>query len=190
MQFMLPATGSTATQAIRVLLEQRAHRVQVVEARVQGQFGQFRRHARRSRYAEGLRPAAGLDQEAVGVAVVIALELDETLASGGRARQPERAHRRLGARIDHAYPLQRRHELADPLGHGHLAGTRRAEAQSVGDGPLHRLDDVRMGVAADHRPPGTDVVDITLAVDIENARALGAIEEQRLTADAGERAHR
>jgi hypothetical protein len=47
-----------------------------------------------------------------------------------------------------------------------------------------------MVVAGDHWPPRADIVDVTLAFDIPQIRAIGAIGEERLAADRLERAHR
>ena len=47
-----------------------------------------------------------------------------------------------------------------------------------------------MGVAQDHRPPGADVVDVAAAVDVDDARALGARDEERRSAHRLEGAHR
>ena len=38
--------------------------------------------------------------------------------------------------------------------------------QPVGGDPLHRLDDGRVGVAEDHRPPRADQVDVAVAVGV------------------------
>ena len=43
-----------------------------------------------------------------------------------------------------------------------------------------------MGVAEDHRAPGADVVDVAVAVEVEEIRPLGPVDEDRLAADAAE----
>ena len=48
---------------------------------------------------------AGLGEQPVHVAVVGAGELQDLVAAGGGAREPDRAHRRLGARRGHAHHL-------------------------------------------------------------------------------------
>ena len=116
------------------------------------------------------------------MAVVVALELDEAVLAGGRARHAQGRHRGLRAGVDHADSLQGGNHLAQQLGHGHLARRRRAEAQALGRGLLHGLDDLRVGVAADHRAPGAHVVDVALAVDVEHVGAFGVLEEDRLAA--------
>ena len=66
----------------------------------------------------------------------------------------------------------------------------RAEAQALLDGLGHRGNDFGMGMAGDHRPPGADVVDVSIAVDVDQVGALGAFDERRRAADRGERAYR
>ena len=73
------------------------------------------------------RPGARLGQQPVDVAVVGARELEDLVAAGRGAREPQRAHRRLGARGGHAHHVDRRHARADQLGELDLAGGRRAE---------------------------------------------------------------
>ena len=51
-------------------------------------------------------------------------------------------------------------------------------------------DDARVAVAEDQRPPRADVVEVAVAVDVEEVRPLAAGDEQRLAADGAERAGR
>ena len=145
--------------------------------------------AGRRRDALGGEARARLREQAVDVAVVGAGELDERLAAGGRAGEPDRAHRRLGARGRHAQHVDARHALADELGELDLAGRRRAVARAERGGRGDGLDHRRVGVAEDQRAPGADVVDVDVAVDVEDLRALGALDEDRVAADRAHRAH-
>ncbi len=90
---MLPATGSTMTAAISlaVALEQRLDAGDVVEAGDQRLLRVGRGHARAVGQAERRDAGAGLDEQAVGVAVVAALELDDLVAAGEGAGQAQRA---------------------------------------------------------------------------------------------------
>ena len=86
---MLPATGSTITAAMRSPLtpEQRLDGVEVVEgARSSVSAAQRGGHARAVGDAERGAAGAGLDQQAVGVAVVAAVELHDDVAPGRAAR--------------------------------------------------------------------------------------------------------
>ena len=54
-----------------------------------------------------------------------------------------------------------------------------------------RLDDLGVGVAVDERPPRADVVDVAVAVDVDELRALAALDEdRRRPADRRHRPHR
>ncbi len=178
--------GDVAT----LLFEQGGGRFEVVVGQGQGQFAQPGRDARRGRHAQGQHAAAGLDQERVAMAVVAAFELDDAVAAGGTTRQADRRQRGLGAGVDHAHHLARWHQAGDGFGHGHFGRARRTEGQAVVDRLLHRLAHGRVVVADDHRAPGTDVVDVAVAVDVVQVGAIGAFDEERLAADRLERAHR
>ena len=50
------------------------------------------------------------------------------------------------------------------------ASRRRAEAERPIDRGVHRRDDLRMLMPQDHRPPRADVVDVAIAIDVEQIR--------------------
>ena len=52
---------------------------------------------------------------------------------------------------------------------------------------LDGLDDARMGVAEDERPPGADVIEVAVAVEVEEVRPFAAGDEERLAADGRRR---
>ncbi len=55
---------------------------------------------------------------------------------------------------------------------------------------VHGLDDggdhARVSMAEDERPPGADIIEIAIVVNVEEIRPLAASDEQRLPADAAE----
>ena len=163
---------------------------EIVVGQGQRQVGQRLGHARGVRHAEGQGAGAGLHQQAVGVAVVAAFELDDAVAPGVAAGQTDGAHGRLGAGADHAHHLAAGHQRGDALGHGHFPRVRRAVGQPGPGRVDHRLAHLRMAVAEDHRAPGADIVDVAVAVDIEQVRPVRALDEERLAAHRLERAHR
>src|SRR5690349_12436899 len=55
---------------------------------------------------------------------------------------------------------------------------------------MYRRDSLGMLVPQNHRPPGTDVVDVSVAIDVVKIRPCGALEHNRLAADAAERPRR
>ncbi len=124
------------------------------------------------------------------MAVVAAFELDDFIAVGVAARQADGAHGGFGARVHHAHHIHRRHQLGDQLRHFDFHLGRRAEAQAALRRFDHRVADRRVVMPQHHRPPGTDIVDIGLAVGIEQVSPVCALDKQRHTAYAGECTHR
>ena len=124
------------------------------------------------------------DEQRIDVAVVAAGELDDQVAAGEPAREPDGAHRRLGAAGDEPHHLDRRHRVDDHF--GELAFRVRTARRSwsrcltaASDG----FDHARVAVAEDHRPPRADEVEVAVAVEVEEVRAVGAGDEQRAAAD-------
>ena len=133
-------------------------------------------------------PACG--QQRVDVAVVAAGELQHAVAAGARAGQAEGAHRRLGAatRRSAAAPRSGYDALhARSRGRSRPAWARRTTCRAP-HRLAHRRDDGRVRVAEDHRPPRADVVDVAVAVGVDDLGALGLDDEQRVLAP--DRAHR
>src|SRR6185436_1793491 len=133
---------------------------------------------------------AGFHEEAVGVTVIAAVKLHDHVAAGGGAREPYRRHRRFGAAVHEPQHLERRHPAPDFLGQLYLGLAGRAVGPAAARGVAHRLEHGRMRMTEDQRPPGADVVDIALAVDVVELRALGAGYEKRRSADCPERPYR
>ena len=167
-------------QPLAVALDRGSGSVDVVVGGHDRVAGGARGHARCGREAEGRKPGAGFGEQAVGVTVVAARELEDAVAPGEPAREPKCAHRRLGARGDEPHLLDRRHGVDDLLGQLDLPLRRRAEGRPVGSGFLHRLDHLRIGVAEHERAPGHDPVDVALPVRVPEVRALAARGEERI----------
>ena len=107
------------------------------------------------------------------MAVIAAGELDDDVAAGEAAGQANGAHRRLGAGLT---PCEPSRWTAPPATISSASSRfqlgRRAEAGAVVQRFLDGLDDARMAVAEDQRPPGADVIEIAIAVEVEEIRAL------------------
>ena len=127
--------------------------LQVVEIDHDRVLGKIGRHTARGRVAESQQTRARLHQQAVGVTVIATLELEDGVAPGKATRQPDRAHRRLGARTDQTHHLHGGQQLADQLCHHHLALVGRAKRQALQGRLTHRFDDRRVGMTGDRRPP-------------------------------------
>ena len=186
---MLAGYGSQHDGGELVLAERGPHRRRVVPRHDDRLGGRGRRHAGRRREALRGHPRARLGEQPVDVAVVGAGELQHHLAAGRGAREPQRAHRRLGARGGHAQHVHGRHPRAHQLGQLDLAGGRRAEARAARGRVGDRVDHRGVRVAVDQRAPRADVVDVRVAVDVHDLGALGALDEDRVAADRPHRAH-
>ena len=84
------------------------YRVPVVVRSNQGLGGVGFGHAGAGGHAVSQRAGAGGDQQAVGVAVIVAGELDDFGASGVGAGQAQRGHAGFGAGVDEAHRTHRR----------------------------------------------------------------------------------
>ena len=164
-------------------------RREVVERHGQGQRGQGRRHPQAVGHAEGRAARARLDEQAVGMPVIAPVELDDDVAPGRPAREPDRAHRRLRARGHEAHHLHGRHRARDHLRHLDLGASGRPIARPPPRGLGDRLDHRRRGVAENERSPRAEEVDVGAPVGVHDARPLGALHEDRRAAHTPERAH-
>ena len=133
-------------------------------------------HAGRTGQPEHGDPAAPAGQQAVGVAVVAAVELHDPVPAGDAAGQAHRAHGRLGARRDQAHLLAPGHPVADRLGQQHLARRRRAEGGAQRRGRARRRGHHRVGVAEQDGAVGLDEVDVAGALDVDD---VGTLAPQR-----------
>ncbi|MPN23265.1 hypothetical protein SDC9_170653 [bioreactor metagenome] len=111
--------------------------------------------------------------------VVTAFELDDRITPGKATGEPDRTHRRLGTGADQTYHLERRQHLAQQLRHLDLAFGRCAKGQTFQRGLSHRLDNGRVSVPGNRRPPRADVIDIGLAISVPHSRPFGTIDEAR-----------
>ena len=121
--------------------------------------------------------------------VVTALELDDFATPGEAAGEADGTHRRFGAGADQSDLFQRRHQLPQQFGHFDFDFRRRAERQAAFSRLLYGAYHIGMGVTADQRPPGTDIVDVTVAVGVPYQRPFAALEKQRRTAHRFESPH-
>ena len=133
--------------------------------------------------ALGRKARSGLGEQAVDVAVIRACELEDQLAAGDRACQPDRAHRRLGARRGHPQHLDGGHARGD-LARRAAPRPRSARRRwSRAGGARHRLDHVRIGVPEHERAPRAHPVDVLVAVDVGQRGARAGRDEDRVAAD-------
>ena len=124
------------------------------------------------------------------MAVITAFELDDAVATGESAGEADGRHGGFGARTDQPHHLDRWQEPGQQLRHFEFALGRCAEGHPRCGRGLHRFDHFRMGVAKNHRAPGTDVVDVGRAIGIPDPGPLASGEEARGAADRAEGTNR
>ncbi len=104
----------------------------------------------------------------------VSVEDDHPVATGVSTGETNRRRGRLGARVHEPHALARRHALSHGLGEFHLAGRRSAIGGASGRGLADSGNHSRMGVAEDDRAVTLDKVDVLIALDVPDTRALGS----------------
>ena len=123
----------------------------------------------------------GLDRHEQGivVAVVAGLDLDQSIASGEAARQPNRIERRFGAAVRES-PLRLPEPARQLLGDDGVVDHRLGEVRPFCGPFADRLYDLRMRMADDHHAEAIVKVDVLVPVDVPHTAALAVIDEDRL----------
>jgi hypothetical protein len=109
------------------------------------------------------------------VAVVGALDLDDQLAAGEAAREVDGVHRGLRAGVREA-PLRQAPAAAQLLGDLDRAVGRGGEVRALVHALLDGLGDHRVGVADAHDAEAVVEVEVLVAVDVPDLRALAALD--------------
>ena len=188
-QPMLPTTGSTITAAICApcSLKGSFERLRIVVGQHERVLGRAGGDARRIGHAQRGGRTAGGHQQAVDVAVIVAGELEIT------SRPVKPRARRMALIVASVPELTSRTFSIE--GTASMINSASSLSASVGApklvprtaASLHRRDHLRMGMPQNHRPPGADVVDVAIAIEIVEIGPCGALEEDRLAADAAKR---
>ena len=186
----LPTSGSTMIAASGCSMRDRAHGGRVVERRGERERCERLRNAGRVRKPERGDAGAGAHEERIRVTVIAAIELEKGIASRRRAREAQRAHCRLGAARHEAHHLDVRESLGDQLRELDLELGGDAEARALVHRLFERVEHHRCGVAEDERAPREDEVEIFVVIDVPDAGALTACDDERIATDTAERAHR
>src|SRR6266852_2743411 len=148
------------------------------------------RYAGRTRIAQSERARTGLDEQAVDMSVITALELDDAGPSGESTREPQCRHGRLGSGADQSHRFKPRDESRKLLGHLGLGLGRRAEGKSAARRLPHCGDDLPVRVPENERSPGADVIEVFTTVGVPNAAAFAAHDEGGGAADGAKRTYR
>src|SRR5438874_1704072 len=136
------------------------------------------------------RATPGFYQERISVTMVTTGELDDLVAFGESARQPQARHRRLCAAVHHPDFFDCRHPRADQLGHFHFKRIGNTEADASLRCFANGANDNWRGVSENGRSPTANVIDQFNAIDGPNARAVGALDENWFAANPAKSADR
>ena len=165
-------------------------RLQIVIGCDQGVGGYRVRHARGVRQAQRSHARTGLHQQHVGMTVVVALELNNLVATGEGTRQPQGTHRGLRPGVYKTDHLQVRHELFYQRRQLHFQGTGGTETGASGGSAVQGCHHLRLRVTQDQGTPGKHVVDVAIAVNIVNKSAFAVVDKERLPANRAKCPHR
>ena len=131
-----------------------------------------------------------LDQQAVHMPVVAPRELDELVAAGETAGDADRAHRRLGPRVDHPHHFNG----GDGVHHRFRQFGLRPGGSAKAGAPLERAAD-----GVEHRgmpmpqnvwTPRPDIVDQPVPIEVVEIRPFPPIHHEGFAPDTAERAGR
>src|SRR5438045_7056516 len=111
--------------------------------------------------------------------VIAATKFDEFIATGIRSCQAQGTHSSLGTGVDEAHHFKRWYALDHQSCQLIFSLGRRAKAKAALAGLHNCLHHFGMGMSQDHRPPGLDVIEVTIAVHIIEIRSLGSADEDR-----------
>ena len=137
---------------------------------------------------KGGEPGTGLHQQGIHVAVIAAFEFDDEVAAGEAARHPDGRHGGFGAGVHQAHHFDRRHGAANGLRQFDFPLGGSAETGSDGERAFDGRENRGVAMAEQQRTPGADVIDVLVAIDVEDVRPLAARDENGVAADAAESA--
>ena len=125
-------------------------------------------------------------REVVG-AVVEAFHFGDLRSAGEGAGRLDEIHHRLGAGVAEAHALEGRDPPAQQLREFDLDLGGHRKAAAAGDLPGHRVDHRRVGIAVDEGGHVVAEVEIAIAVHINELRALGLrnVDRVRFAVDRG-----
>ena len=118
--------------------------------------------------------------------MITARELDQPLPTGMPTGHPDGAHRGFGSGTDQSDPLHARKSLQNQLCDARLVLSRRAVRGAPLGSLYDRVDHLLVSMPENHRPPGADVVNKTIAIQVVQVRTLSPVDKQRMATDGPE----
>src|ERR1700738_4056475 len=115
--------------------------------------------------------------------MIATIELNDLVAFGEPAREPDARRGRFRSAVHHPHFLDRRHPIADEFRHLHFERIWSSKTQAARGRVPHRIDNYFRRVTENRRSSTADIVDVFISIDIVDARAFRALNEERLAAD-------
>ncbi|MEY2547418.1 MAG: hypothetical protein QOG48_2535, partial [Verrucomicrobiota bacterium] len=97
-------------------------------------------------------------------------------------------HGRFGAAVNETDFFDRRHPIANKLRELDFEWIGNSETQSARRDISHKIDNYIRRVTENGRAPAPDVIDVFIPIDVPDARAFCAIDEEWFAADVAKRA--
>ena len=116
------------------------------------------------------------------MSVVTTGELDQNVATGEPSRHTNGAHGGFGSRVDHPHSFDRRDRIDHQFGELRFQFAWCTETGSLRKCSKDRVHDRRMPMSQDMRTPRSDVIDVSIAIDIEQVGSIGSIHHNGCTA--------
>ncbi len=113
-------------------------------------------------------------------AVVVSLEPNDAPAAGKHAGQAKGDLSGFRAGVAEDNPVRAGNQPGQPLGDANLALVLGAVVPAVAEGLRDGLGDGGVGMPQDQRPPGQRVVQVFVAVDVDDAAAPPALDVERV----------
>ena len=124
------------------------------------------------------------------MSMIAAGKFDNFIAFRICPRQTQNAHCRLCTGVDHPYHLNGRNSLRNKFGQFCFQQSRCTVTRSSQDCFLQSLSHHRMCMAKNHRPPGFNIINVVIAINIINMAAASLGYKRRCSAGTAERTHR
>ena len=130
-----------------MLIKIGAQRAKIIQWEYRSQFADGGGNPRRGRLSECHQTGARFYKHPIAVAVIAAVEFQNSIAFGVATRGSKRTHHSLGAAADEAQFFNERHHCLDATGQRQFASRRRAEGKAFFHGFGHRVDHVGVRMA-------------------------------------------
>ena len=124
------------------------------------------------------------------MSVITAFKFDYFISSCKAAGSPYGRHGCFCAGIHHTYHGKTGIGIRDQPGKLHLLRCAKAEADALLNNLLQMPAKQRMGMSQNHRSPGTDIIQIGVAIHIHDMGSIGMIRKQTIRMGAGKGAYR